>query len=94
MDASDKSQPLTEFYFNKIGLDKTLWLGLINVQYLSSNITQKWINGNMPIYTNYAYPPNGTTEDCFFIEYDQPYEWYLDSCSNNHYFLCQKGKLL
>lgn len=91
LDASNKSQPLTTFYFNRIGLNETLWLGLINVQYSNSTVAQKWINGNMPTYTNYAYPPNGTIQDCFAMGYDQRYEWYLDSCSKSHHFLCQKG---
>ncbi|EDV24660.1 uncharacterized protein TRIADDRAFT_56681 [Trichoplax adhaerens] len=91
LDAANKSDSLTGIYYGKLGLDKSLWIGLVNIQSKHANITQFWINGIKPTYTNFAYPPDGTIQDCYLMDANSTHKWFLELCSNQHHFLCQKG---
>ncbi|EDV24658.1 uncharacterized protein TRIADDRAFT_56679 [Trichoplax adhaerens] len=96
LDTYDKQTSFAKMYYNHLGLDADIWIGLHNLYSSELNYYElRWMNGQLIDFTNIIpHESNNTAELCCTMRYQFNHTWYYDNCMNSRNFACQKGTLL
>ena len=90
-DSQQKVDRFTDFYYNQLSLNWHVWIGLKDHQLGNGSYIPGWVNNAELIFTNFYSSGNTSFESCFAMRKESDHGWFDQSCTNNHFFVCEKG---